>query len=158
MPTHVSLPLAKRLHDQQRPFTIELDAYDREGKPVMTDDGRTAQLTVLAWTVWKEDGTVLAFTSTNNFGDTSRPTSVDTLFVAVLTALDSGYKHSRETVYTDLEARPQTWSELPLIYKQIKSLTVAQTGGYDALDKNNNVLMTLTPEGADTLRAFNWNL
>jgi len=157
VPTHVSLPLAKRLHDQQRPFTIELHAYDREGNPVMTDDG-TAQLTVLAWTAWKEDGTVLAFTSTNNSGYKYSPTSVDTLFMAVLMALDSGYKYSRGTVYTDLEARPQTWSELPLIYKQIKGLTVAQTGGYDALDKDNNVIMTLTPEGADTLRAFNWNL
>jgi hypothetical protein len=154
--TQVSLPLAKWAHDQQRPFLIELHACDGDGKPIANNDG-SAQLTVLFWTAWKEDGTVRASTATNNVGDRIHPVvTVDILFRAVLTALDSGYKYARWTAYTELEARPQTWSDLPLIYKQIKSLTVTPLGVFDALDKDNNVLMTLTPEGAATLRAFNW--
>ena len=160
MPINHTLQIAKRLHDQQRPFTIRVLGYASDGTRLMTEDG-VEPYAVTFWTVWDLDGTVRAYKVTNDAGDKAQRIPIEAGFRWIERLIASGCKYNDDTVYTEAEARPMNWNELPLVYRRITQLIPALREGvpyYVACDKDNRPLMELTPEGAESLRGFNWNL
>lgn len=158
MPTHHTLQIAKRLHAQQRSFTIRVLGYASDGTPLMTEDG-VEHFAITFWTVWHLDGTVRAYKVTNDAGDKAQQIPIETGFRWIERLIASGCKYSDNTIYTEIEARPMVTEALPLVYRQIARLVPSNDGNAVlAYDKDGAFLMELTPEGAETLRAFNWNL
>jgi hypothetical protein len=158
MPINHTLQIAKWLHAQQRPFKIRILGYASDGTTLMTEDG-VEQYAITLWTAWNLDGTVRAYKVTNDAGDKAQQVPIEAGFPWIERLLTSGCKYDHDTVYTEVEARPMVTEALPLIYRKIARLTPSDDGNAAlAYDKDGAFLMELTPEGAETLRAFNWNL
>ena len=159
--TPVTLQIAKRLREQKRPFKIVLQGYERDGTMVRTL-GDVEHVEYTFWSAWDLDtGGERVFTNTNEAGIKTVITPFPPCENHIHMLLSHGFKYAPNTVYTEAEARPMNWNELPLVYRRITQLIPALRDGvpyFVACDKDNRPIMELTPEGAESLRGFKLNL
>jgi len=156
--THVSLNIAKRLHEEKRPFkvSIQLTSTYLYDTPPKNKDGEPVTVTYWSsWIYWS--GEFKVFHGTNLSDSDCRSIDLEEAFESIKNHLERGDVYVEGTEFTMEAARPMCWADVSLIYKKIahvvpheKEPTVL------AYDKDGGFIMELTIEGLQTLRAFNY--